>query len=310
MRVAKNIVLYIIFFLCIVFLFVGGPNPGSSRSVNHIWDLGHILLFALGSYIFVRDVKILSRQSFFTQLIIIFILSIILGITTEYMQVKFHRTPDIADVGRDLVGSLLAVAFFSPSRKNISSSLRIIIQVLLIILFIYQLIPFSRSLADEIIARYQFPILSNFETPFEIDRWGPQSHISVSENVAIEGSRALQIKLTTAKYSGVFFKYFPCNWKNHSTLHVNIINPDTSEFMLVCRIEDRWHEMFDFAYNDRYNHRFKIHSGLNTLLISLTEVITAPEVRKMDIKNITQIGFFSSHLPHSRIIYIDNVFLI
>ena len=47
LRVLKNVALYSGLIVCVVFLFIGGPPLDASRSTYHIWDLGHILLFAL-----------------------------------------------------------------------------------------------------------------------------------------------------------------------------------------------------------------------------------------------------------------------
>jgi hypothetical protein len=150
MKIAQNIILYIVFIICVVLLFVGGPRPGTSLSAQHIWDLGHIFLFALGSYILIKDLRFLSRQHFITQLIVIFTLSLLLGIVSEYIQVKFHRPPDVGDLGRDILGGLLAVAFLSPQRKHTSKLTLRLVQIVLVVIFLYQLLPLSEALAEEI----------------------------------------------------------------------------------------------------------------------------------------------------------------
>ena len=149
MKIAQNIFLYIVFIICVVLLFVGGPRTGTSSSALHIWDLGHIFLFALGSYILIKDLPFLSRQHFFTQLLVIFTLSLLLGIISEYIQVKFHRTPDVGDLGRDILGGLIAVAFLSPQRKHTSIFSLRLVQIILVILFLYQLLPLSEALAKQ-----------------------------------------------------------------------------------------------------------------------------------------------------------------
>jgi VanZ family protein len=108
-----------------VLLFVGGPDNNSPRSLKALWDLGHIVFFyALISLILLAwpgDKKMgLLRQ--FAALILI---SLILSILTELMQTGLHRTTDMVDVGRKLVGTLVAFAFTArPNKMTPTSYLR------------------------------------------------------------------------------------------------------------------------------------------------------------------------------------------
>lgn len=307
MSLIRNISLYFVLVFSTILLFVGGNRASAPRSYMDLWDLGHILLFAVGSYLLIRDWKYLTRKSFATQTFIIMATCLIIGSVTELIQVNFDRTPDIGDLGRDILGGLIAVLFFTPSRLHISKRLLKTLQIMLVIFFLLAMFPLARSLSDELWAQNQFPLLSDFETPFEIYRWDAYSEISTDNTIARNGSTSLKLNLTTDKYSGVFLKYFPCDWRGYKSLNFSIYNPDVDSLMISCRINDGHHKKKNYHYSDRYNNRYHLSFGWNDISIPLENIKNAPKTRFMDIANIELIGIFAVRLPKPRIIYIDNV---
>ena len=58
----RNLALYAALVISGTLLFIGGPALDSSRSSYHIWDLGHIILFAILTYLLVKDVSFLQQK--------------------------------------------------------------------------------------------------------------------------------------------------------------------------------------------------------------------------------------------------------
>lgn len=289
-----------------VLLFLGGPDYYSSRSLTHAWDIGHIVYFALLAGLLSRW-RVVAKMSLAGQWTIILTITLLLGVSIELMQHGTARTPDIGDVLRDVTGSLIVLVFGSPGPGLRPLSLRLSLRLAVLSLSLVQLWPVTKSLIDEAIARHQFPLLSGFETPFEIDRWTGSARLSIATMPSISDSRLLKLSLTTEQYSGAALKYFDGDWASASRLKFSLYNPDESPLQITCRIHDVQHNDGHEEYEDRFNRRYTLMHGWNHIDIDLDEVKTSPARRSMDMSRIREIQLFVTSLPAPRIIYLDNV---
>ena len=254
-----------------VLLFLGGPDYYSSRSFRHCWDLGHILYFAVFTGLLFRW-RFIARMSLAGQWAIVLLITLLAGASIEYLQQGTARTPEIGDVLRDLTGSLIVLVFGPPGAELHPVGLRRSLRLAVLTLVLVQLWPVTRSLIDEAIARHQFPLLSGFETPFEINRWTGNAGLSVVTMPAISPGKLLRLSLTTDHYSGAALKYFDGDWATASTLGIGLYNPDASPLRITCRIHDLQHADGHEEYEDRFNRDFLLLPGWNHIVIDLGEV--------------------------------------
>lgn len=287
-------------------LFVGGPDYYSSRSFKHFWNIGHIVYFALLAGLLSRW-SLVFRMSLAWQWTIILVITLLLGVSIEFMQHGAMRTPDSMDVLRDMTGSLLVLVFGSLGSKLQPVNWQLSLQFFVLALSLVQLWPLTKSLVDEAIARHQFPLLSGLETPFEIDRWTGSARVSVETKASISQGKLLKLSLTTDQYSGAALKYFDGNWASARTLKISLYNPDADPLQVTCRIHDLQHADGDEEYEDRFNRSFRLMQGWNHIEINLNEVKESPASRNMDMSRIRGLGLFVVSLPTSRTLYIDNV---
>ncbi|MGB5440880.1 MAG: VanZ family protein [Gammaproteobacteria bacterium] len=308
----KNIRLWIYgVFLAIgsVPLFLGGPDYYSSRSFKHFWDLGHIVYFALLAGL-LSQWSLVSRKSLAWQWTIILLITLVVGVSIEFMQHSAARTPDTGDVLRDLTGSLLVLVYGSLRSKLQPVSRRLSLQIAVLVLLLVQLWPVTKSLVDEAIARHQFPLLSGLETPFEIDRWAGSAELSVESMASISHGKFLKLSLSTDQYSGAALNFFDGNWIPARTLKISLYNPDTNPLQITCRIHDLQHVDGDEEYEDRFNRSFLLMQGWSHIEIDLDEVEESPANRSMDMSRIRGLGIFVVSLHTPRILYLDEVRLI
>ncbi len=290
-------------------LFLGGPDYHAARSFNEFWNLGHLIYFALASFALTRWKRI-AQHSLISQWVLILSLTLITGVLIEILQYGTHRTPDVNDVIRDLSGSLLFLAFSPVHSKILIDRKRLILQTVTIILLLAQLQPLATALLDETVARQQFPLLSDFETPFELDRWQSNARMEIKYIPSISKGNILEISLSTKRYSGIELKHFPGDWRNYKTLTLRIYNPLTRPISITCRIHDRQHTQGVQRYNDRFNHPFLLTQGWNNIEVNLNDVAQAPRNREMDLGQIRGLGIFVIALPQPQLIYLDNIKLI
>ena len=305
----KNVRIWIyVVFLAIgsVLLFLGGPDYYSSRSFKHFWDIGHNVYFSLLTGL-LSQWRLVSRMSLAWQWTIILGITILLGVSIELMQHGTTRTPDTGDVLRDLTGSLLVLVYGSLGSKLQPDSRRFSLQFSVLVLSLVQLWPVTKSLIDEAIARHQFPLLSGFETPFEIDRWAGSAGLTVETIASISHDKLLKLSLTTDQYSGAILNYFDGNWALARTLKISLYNPDAEPLQIIFRIDDLQHADGDQEYEDRFNRGFLLMHGWSHLEIDLDEVKESPVSRSMDMGRIRGLGLFVMSLPIPRNLYVDNI---
>ena len=289
-----------------VLLFVGGPGYRSPRSLQAFWDLGHIGAFSLWTYLLVTW-KQVEETSPARQWATGLAFCIVAGAGSEWLQSLTGGDASLDDFLRDVVGGLLALSWIVPSVKTISRGVRRTARVLSALFLLVACLPLAAALGDEAIARARFPVLSDFETPFELSRWEGDARFSVDSATARHGKASLRVDMDTSLYSGVFLSYFPGNWKGYRFLVLDVLNPSPEVLEITIRIHDRRHEEGEQRYQDRSNTSHRLPAGWNEIRIGLGDVSRAPEGRTMDLGEIRGVGLFAVKLPRPRTIYLDHV---
>lgn len=310
MKSLKNRRQYILGLLALagaVFLFVGGPGPESLRSFRYLWGMGHLFCFALWAYLYVCWRPHLSFQRYLLQIVL---LATVFGGLSELIQSQIGREAAWSDLGNDIVGALAGLCFFSQPRKMLPGWQLRILQVPILLLVLWILLPVGKVLVDDLISWRQFPLLSGFETPLEKTRWGAGAKHDISRDVYFSGRAALKIELTRQRYSGLGLKDFPRNWSAYQAISLQVFNPDNENLKLHFRVHDKYHRDYKNAYSDRYNSSFDLVPGWNHLKVDLAVVAHAPKNRLMDMHNIAGMGLFVGKLVRPRTIYIDDVRLL
>ncbi len=302
----KKIIYYSCAIIGSILLFYGGPEEPALRSHTQIWNLGHIILFASLSVITWHHGKKFLPRNFLPLVTILLLLTLLAGGATEVIQTFFQRIPDLADIWRDCLGTLIAAAFLLPARKSLHPSRSRIFQGLTVFLTLITLMPLGKALVDESIARQQFPLLADFETPFELGRW---ERGEKDCQLALHGHSSLRVLLTTEQYSGDSLLYFPSDWSQFSSLHFSIHNGGKDPLTMVCRIHDRRHPESGNNYHDRFNRRLTCQPGWNDFTIPLMEIKNAPKGRQMDMAAIINLRLFTVQLRQPVTIHLDYFYL-
>lgn len=283
-----------------------GPEYQSPRSLCAAWDLGHIVAFSLWSYLLLTW-RALRETSPARQWGITLAFCLVAGAATEGIQSLLGGDASIGDLLRDMVGGVIALSWFSPSAKVLPERLRRAARSVAVTLLLIACLPLATALSDEEIARHQFPVLSDFETPFEANRWDGGARFSVDRSVARHGKASLRVDMDTSLYSGVALVYFPRDWRGYHFLDLEALNPSPEEIDIICRIHDLRHEEGEQRYEDRFNKVFRLRSGWNHLRVDLEEVARAPAGRTLDLGTIRAVGIFATRLPTPRILFLDHI---
>ncbi|WP_139249394.1 hypothetical protein [Malonomonas rubra] len=292
--------------LCLLLLFVGGPGPYSLRTFTFAWGLGHLLSFALWGYLYLLWRGAGSFRRLAGEVLL---LSLLLGGLTELLQAGFGREASWVDLGNDLLGAGTALVF-SRQRFDWQPLSRLLLQTAVVLLIGWQLIPFAKVVADDVLAQQQFPLLSGFETRLEVSRWGGACRRQIDVSQAYSGARSLRVDLGTQRYAGLALKHFPADWSGYSRLRFHLYNPANEPFQFYFRIHDQQHKASDNRYSDRFNTEFTVPQGWNSLEIDLQEVAAAPKDRQLDLAKVAGMNIFVGKLAEPFSFYLDEVILL
>lgn len=294
------------------FFFIGGPGYHASRSFKAAWDLGHVcFFFIVTSWVllqFRHRLQLFSPSRLFP---LLFVGVLLLGSLVELMQMWIKgRNPDVEDVLRNQLGCLMAFAVYAGTQSYaLGVALRRSLRAIVVVLLAMSVWPLVRAVLDEQYAHRQFPVLADFETPFERYRWDNVLRTSEESNNVRYGAKAMRVQLSTAKYSGIGLFHFPGNWHGFRTLHCSLFNPLAMVLTIHCRIHDIHHKQHDSEYTDRFNLPIKLQPGWNDVVIDLQQVWNAPKGRKMDAAHIEGLGFFVVLLEQPLTIVVDHLYL-
>lgn len=281
------------------------------RSFDHAWNLGHVVSFFIWTltYLYVSSGRD-THPSFFKQSPVVLAVTLGVAVGIEWAQLFFDRSADVDDIIKGLLGSLTALVFFSSARMTLPRRYLRTLQTLVVMLIVSAAYPMASAFIDESIARSQFPVLSDFETVFETQRWHGSAGYAIDRDMAFHGRRSLKVSFNTTRYSGITLHHFPESWAPYRLIEFSIYNPSPKHLDITCSIHDRLHRANGMKYRDRFNRRFDVHYGWNTFRIAMEEINRAPQGRQMDLSQIRNFSIVVSRLPQPETIYIDYVRLL
>jgi len=259
------------------------------------------------TFIFLK-LPLLSTAPFFKRCLIVITLAIIMGVVIEALQYGTARSTDLFDVAHDVLGSLIVLAFYPSIKRQQPSKNRIMFNRTVILLCIISLWPLLSALGDELHAKYQFPVLTDFSSPLELKRWSGGAEYSYASEID-NASGAMHIVFKTDRFSGVSLNYFEHNWSQYAFLNVVLFSEHKNKVFRTLKIFDLKHKSTGFLHNDRFNHRLTIHQGWNSFKIPISDIEHAPKTRTMNLKQVANLSIFSTRLSQPQALYFKSIYL-
>jgi hypothetical protein len=287
-------------FYSAVVLFVPGilfmRLPGDSMLWREFQNAGHTPLFGLVALVILFGLRVYipaARDRPLYGYLVSAVVSLGIGVMSEFGQLLTDRDPSVYDVLRDLVGIIAGLgitAGIDPRMKPLWGKLRWELQpgtvILSCILFAASLFPLVRLAIASIQRNEAFPVIIDFEAGWSKPFLQLQHAVlgSVTEN------QLSQLVLKPARYPGVSMVE-PCpDWSAFESLTFVIHSTQSLPFQLVLRIHDKLHNQ-DHA--DRFNRTLIVRHGENRFRIPLAEIRNAPAGREMDMARITGLTLFA-----------------
>ena len=301
-------ILYVFIGILVTLLFVGGPDYESSRLIQYTWDTGHIYLFSAVVYALLASRKIPGEKQL-KIIIIITASSFAVGFLIEVVQLYFNRDYELHDVLNDVLGALIGYILFriiQAKQSLLRQKLKIGILLVLLLSGFYQLLG---VIVDEFMMREEFPVLADFEYINQFSRWdNKRAKISLSKQHVREGKYSLKVIFLPDEFPDITLQHFPHDWSGFHDIGFSLFNPvENGPVNIELKIYDKEHINNGYAYNDRFNRVFSLHSGWNDIVVSLDDVFNAPAGRMMDMKQIKSFSLFLSDVTKPVNIFIDDI---
>ncbi len=298
---------YFLAVILTILLFVGGPDYESHRVVQQIWDVGHVALFLMLSYIiliFIRKYKL----SHITQFLIIVALSFIFGLFVELIQLLIGRDFELQDLANDVSGSIIGYFIYYLLHVKISKLYNIIAAMSIVLLLMISLYPLANVLVDEVKMKNEFPVLSDFESATQLSRWDvKQANLSLNKHHVQQGEYSLQAIFLPDAFPDITLQHFSRDWSGYNNTKFSLYNKAQDPIIIELKIYDEDHMKYGYQYTDRFNRKLLLQPGWNNIFISLNEIFNSPEKRTMDITRIKSFSLFLKDVTSPVTIYLDDL---
>ena len=287
--------------------FLGGPDLNSHRLLTELWNLGHLIFFAL--LVFLLDDYWCSQQrSNFFRFTTTLVIVVIIAFATELIQLGIsNRFFSWMDLSKDISGGII-VLFWKIGHKE-SRLQSVFLKLIALCCLSINLIPLVKISIDTLHSYTEFPLLAGFEHKTELSRWQGEASLTLDSVVPLEGEYSGKIEFGTERFSGIFLIHFPRNWSKKSALVFSVFNPGPV-IRLSYRVHDYLHSGVAQTFSNRYNGQSILAHGWNEISIPMVDILNGPQKRKMNLDKIQAFGIFVVQQKTKRTLYIDNVRLL
>ncbi|OUS09366.1 hypothetical protein A9Q90_03385 [Gammaproteobacteria bacterium 54_18_T64] len=275
-----------------------------------IWNAGHLVLFALLSYgYFSRPT--LARHGLAYRVILTNIVALGLGAGIEYLQLQLGRSFSCADIVNDVIGANLGLLVLALYKTRVKGLERLTIQLGFILMLGLGLRDVELQLWDEWAMRSDFPVLANFETSIQLQRWEFANVVARrSQQFSRSDSYSLEAQFLNGDYPSISLNHLIGDWSGLQFLHLSVYSVSEQITSFELEVFDRQYRLNGFHFDDKFNTPLAIAPGWNFINIPLQVIENAPQQRNMDMRFIQSLSLFT-HRPGVPVrLYIDSIRLL
>ena len=281
-----------------------------------VFDAGHVLLFGLVALLALWVLQTSIRAEGLARLRaygLAFLLVVLLGLGTEFLQIFAARDAGLGDFGRDLIGgaaALLAALAFDRrtwSAPAVGRGLLVVVAALLAVSGMAESVMVYRDYGRRDAA---FPSICGFDSAWEMRfARGRNARLTrVAPPADWEGAAGQVGRLDLgppADYPGLALSEPGRDWSGYEALEFRAWVEEPVE--LVVRVHDAAH---DQRYSDRFNRTLRLEAGANRIRIPLAEIAEGPADRRMDLREVAGVAVFADRPQESFTVWLDEFRLV
>ena len=283
-------------------LFYDFPKS-TSRIIEEITSFGHLPLFGVVALVcfWVLSQASSVYESYFKS----WIITCLIGVLTEYIQLLIpYRHFRLGDMYTDALGAAVFLTLLFTIKNGLRYRYVVFMIYGLSLLVLMRAYPIFEVTVDTWNMKSSFPILSSFESPFDLSRFADKDKaMDRVELHATEGKYSLKVTLNPGEYPGISMDYLQNDWRGYRILSFDTFVEGYAPLEITVRVNDRKHNN---EFTDRFNKSLQLLPGTNHITIDLKDIMKAPKGRVMDMAEITNICIFAYRLKGQRTVYFDN----
>lgn len=296
--------------VCVPLLFIDLDYFSDFPLLLMCWNLGHILLFGLLTWLALRYWPASYTRTSAFKLQFLLLLALLIGAAVEGLQSMIGRMASLDDIVKNITGVMVGFVVYRWRHDRLNLGLLAVLTVVALLLLIWEAKPILLNSYGHYLSWRDFPLLSDFEDPQQLRRWEGTATRAIVNDPNKEGNHWLKANFSRRDdWSTLNLRDFPRDWSQQQFLSFEVYNPSASSQKLHCKIYDHWHRLHGQLHNDRFNRVFILSPGLNHLLIAINDITHAPTERVLDIRRIEHAGFFMARGGKPVILYFDNLIL-
>lgn len=298
---------YWLLILMAALLFVGGPDAESHRIYKEVWDTGHLFLFAGVSWVML-SLPIMKHRTWIVMLAVTTGVCLVAGAAIEVLQLMVGRNLELKDLVNDLLGGYLGLALFITMQDRWPVAARVAMLPLMLLIVVIVFRPLSFAVMDQYIMQDEFPILADFETPYELDRWDTMlADLSVDDSTVRYGEKSMRVDFEPGEYPDISLINFVSDWQGFEILKFSVFNSSDQARRMELKIYDWQHLQSGYEYEDRFNRELSIEPGWNDIVVTIEDIRQAPKGRDMNMSDIATFSLFLHKLEQPLTMYFDSL---
>ena len=232
------------------------------------------------------------------------------GFLTEVLQLFVGRNFEAKDLLNDMLGTFAGLLIPRLCSKTSPSRFVLIVAVFTIVVFFSQRTLIS-TVVREVKLQQNFPLLSDFETPSQLERWDYNlARLSLSESKVRNGRFSMRVDLSPGEYPGITLKHLRRNWLGYQFIEFSIYLDAEYPTDFVIKVYDRQHTDSGYNNHDRFNGVLSLNPGWNDFSLSLHSIENTPAERPMNMKKIVSLSLFTVNLKQNITFYLDSLQLV
>ncbi|NRB41233.1 MAG: VanZ family protein [Pseudomonadales bacterium] len=256
-------------------LFVRSPPRIDSRIFYQIWESGHFILFAGLSFSLFQWIKLYSFP-IRLNIIYLLIISLVLAVSTEFIQLNIGRSFQMSDIYKDMLGAatgILIACTITDSSCVISIKIKFISAFSALALTFLGLQPLLKTTIEEWLIIRSIPMLSDAESHREVPRWQHRmASVSRSIEYVKEGRHAFKVNGSPDQYPVFRLNYLAFDLPEYNQLNFSVFNAQGSSIKLPYKIYDKTHEKNGLGDSDRFDKNILPAPGWTEVKQSLVKV--------------------------------------
>jgi len=292
--------------LVLALLFL--PVPTESLWLRQALDSGHTFLFFLLSFFLYLQLNKTKKNLgtpyvFLVVVLVCVFLSVAIELIQGYSHSVLQRESSVDDLYKDGFGIAagLALATFTLQGRVRYKLLSLMTVVAFLLLGFYSLLQFSWHSVQKMKA---LPLVTQFD-----ESWSTSfvhlHNVVMVEVVKRQGATWYRMRFDKAMFPGIEIKEPMSDWQSYEKLRFDVWSSNQSNIILVLRVHDALHNQ---NYNDRFNQRFVIRPGFNSLFVSLTDIKHGPVHRELDMTSVSGMKLFMVDVNEGVMLDMSNIY--